>query len=195
MLTFDGWTLDCVCWWRHRLGGLHFRSRWLPSLLAQPGHKILRSVVRSHRKWTSRFLRLSCWMRDVERRAPQPRRHLLRGSFAPVISTENQGDWCCEWLDGLRHKHRMLHDFPCFYALQEADPWTTSAMNVPGYIVYGTDHGRTAILCPREVNHFRRSWVDNERAQPFWWALPCCFQFTCRTVVAMRWTSSRPWSR
>ena len=27
----------------------------------------------------------------------------------------------------------------------------------------GTDHGRTAILCPREVNHFRRSWVDNER--------------------------------
>ena len=36
-------------------------------------------------------------------------------------------------------------------------------MNVPGYIVYGTDHGPTAILCPREVNHVRRSWVDNER--------------------------------
>ena len=36
-------------------------------------------------------------------------------------------------------------------------------MNVPGYIVYGADHGRTAILCPREVNHFRRSWVDNKR--------------------------------
>ena len=36
-------------------------------------------------------------------------------------------------------------------------------MNVPGYPVYGTDHGRTAILCPREVIHFRRSWVDNER--------------------------------
>ena len=36
-------------------------------------------------------------------------------------------------------------------------------MIVPGHIVYGTDHGRTAILCPREVNHFRRSWVDNER--------------------------------
>ena len=29
--------------------------------------------------------------------------------------------------------------------------------------MYGTDHGRTAILCPREVNHFRRSWVDNDR--------------------------------
>ena len=36
-------------------------------------------------------------------------------------------------------------------------------MNVPGFIVFGTDRGRTAILCPREVNHFRRSWVDNER--------------------------------
>ena len=36
-------------------------------------------------------------------------------------------------------------------------------MNVPGFTVYGTDHGRTAILCPREANHFRRSWVDKER--------------------------------
>ena len=36
-------------------------------------------------------------------------------------------------------------------------------MNVPGYIVYSTDNGRTAILCPREVNHFRLSWVENER--------------------------------
>ena len=36
-------------------------------------------------------------------------------------------------------------------------------MNVPGSIAYWIDHGRTAILCPREVNHFRRSWVDNER--------------------------------
>ena len=36
-------------------------------------------------------------------------------------------------------------------------------MNVPGYIVCGTDHGRTAILCPREVSHFRRSFVANEK--------------------------------
>ena len=36
-------------------------------------------------------------------------------------------------------------------------------MNVPGYIVYGNDHGKTAISCPREVGHFRRSWVDHER--------------------------------
>ena len=57
----------------------------------------------------------------------------------------------------------FCHELPCFYALQETDHWTISAMNVPGYVVYGTDHGRTAMLCPREVNHFRRSWVDNER--------------------------------
>ena len=36
-------------------------------------------------------------------------------------------------------------------------------MNPLGYIVYGRDHGRTSILCPREVNHFRRSWVGHER--------------------------------
>ena len=102
-------------------------------------------------------------MRDVERRAPQPRRHLLRGSFALVNLHREKGDWCCEWLGDLRHRHHILHDLRCFYALQETDHWTTSAMNVPGYIVYGTDHGRTAILCPREVDHFRRSWVDNGR--------------------------------
>jgi endonuclease/exonuclease/phosphatase family metal-dependent hydrolase len=66
-------------------------------------------------------------------------------------------------MDDLRHKHHFLQDFPCFYALQETDNWTTSEMNVPGYIVYGHDNGRTAILCPRKVNHFRRSWVDHER--------------------------------
>ena len=36
-------------------------------------------------------------------------------------------------------------------------------MNVSKYTVYGRVHGRTAILCPREVIHFRRSWVDTER--------------------------------
>ena len=36
-------------------------------------------------------------------------------------------------------------------------------MNVPGYVAYGCDHGRTAILCPRQVGHFRRTWVDAER--------------------------------
>ena len=32
-----------------------------------------------------------------------------------------------------------------------------------GFVVCGADHGRTAISCLREVNHFRRSWIDNER--------------------------------
>ena len=36
-------------------------------------------------------------------------------------------------------------------------------MNVLGYIVHGRDRGRTDSLCPREVNHFRRSWADHER--------------------------------
>ena len=35
-------------------------------------------------------------------------------------------------------------------------------MIVPGH-THGNDHGKTAILCPREVNHFRRSLVDHER--------------------------------
>ena len=47
--------------------------------------------------------------------------------------------------------------------LCKRDNGTTSAINVPGCIVYGRDHDRTAILCPREVNHFRRSWADHER--------------------------------
>ena len=67
------------------------------------------------------------------------------------------------WLDDLRHKHNILHDFPCFYSLQETDNWTTSAMNVPGFIVDGRDHDKTATPCPREVNHFRCSWFDHER--------------------------------
>ena len=36
-------------------------------------------------------------------------------------------------------------------------------MNLLAYIVYGIDYGWTAILCPREVDHFRRTWVDNGR--------------------------------
>ena len=76
-------------------------------------------------------------MRDVERRA------LAAGVLSP---------WLCrtifDWLDDLRHKHHISHDFLCFYALRETDNWTTSAMSVPGYIVYGRDHGRIAIFVP-----------------------------------------------
>ena len=37
-----------------------------------------------HRRWT-RGCSDSCWMRDVEGRAPPPRRLLLCGSFAPLV--------------------------------------------------------------------------------------------------------------
>ena len=36
-------------------------------------------------------------------------------------------------------------------------------MHVPGHIVYGRDLGNAAILCPRQVKHFRRSWVSHDR--------------------------------
>ena len=39
-------------------------------------------------------------------------------------------------MDDFRHKHRLLLYCPCFYALQETDNWTISAMDVPGHIVY-----------------------------------------------------------
>ena len=71
--------------------------------------------------------------------------------------------WCCEWLDDLRHKRRFLLDVPCFYALQETDNWTTSAMNVLGYTACGRDLCERAILCRRQVSHFRRSWVNHQR--------------------------------
>ena len=97
-------------------------------------------------------------VRDVLRRAPL----VLSLWFFCKTNREND-DWCCECLDDLRNKHRILHEYSCFYALQETDNWTTSAMSVLGYIVCGSDHGKTAILWLWEVNHFRRSWVDHER--------------------------------
>ena len=75
----------------------------------------------------------------------------------------------------------FLLDFPCFYALQETDNWTTSAMNVPGFVVYGRHHGRTAILCTREVNHFRRSWVEHERCTAMLVGVALC-------LCAAQWT-------
>ena len=44
---------------------------------------------------------------------------------------------------------RLLHDLPCFYALQETDNWTNFAVDVPGHIVYGCDLGKIVILCSR----------------------------------------------
>ena len=85
-----------------------------------------------------------------------------------AINLIRKNDWCCEWLDDLRRKH-ILQQFPCFYALQETDNWTTSAMNVHGYIAHGRDHGGPATFCPREVHHIRRSWADHKRCTANMW--------------------------
>ena len=69
---------------RHHVGGLGGGTAWsncthdLASFLhcrRDLGAKFRKKFVSSHRKWTSMFCRLSCWMRDVGRRAPPPRRH------------------------------------------------------------------------------------------------------------------------
>ena len=49
------------------------------------------------------------------------------------------------------------------FALEETGYWRISAMHVPGHIVYGRDLGKTAIFCPRQVKHFRRSWISHDR--------------------------------
>ena len=53
--------------------------------------------------------------------------------------------------------------FPAFTLCKRLTIARPLQLNVVGYIVYGRDHGRTAIVCPWEVNHFRRSWADDER--------------------------------
>ena len=151
-LTSDRSTQDSACLLLcHRPGAqLSDPRRLRRSRLAPLGYCTRKNSKALRRVWTSRHCRHFGVMRDAERRAPLPRVCCPRGSFARSISIANKGDWCCQWLDDFRHKHRILHHCPCVYALQETDKWTTSAMNVPGYIVYGNDHGRTTILCPRE---------------------------------------------
>ena len=110
--------------------------------------------------------------------------------FRIINLNRGKCDWCCEWLDDLRHEHHILHDSPCSCALQETDNWTTSAMNGPGYIAYGRDHSRTAI------NHFRRSWVDTERRRSaILVGSTVLLSVLCRSVAAMRRTTSRLWRR
>ena len=67
--------------------------------------------------------------------------------FCTINLNRGKGDCCCEWLDDLRLKQRFLHDFLLFLRL--AREWTTSAMNVLGYKVYGRDY----------VNHFPRPFM------------------------------------
>ena len=66
-----------------------------------------------------------------------------------------------EWLLQ-QQKHRCLHDF-LFFAPQETDHWKITEMEVENYIVFGCEHCRKAILCPRHVSQFRRSWLCHAR--------------------------------
>ena len=136
---------DCFqhCWANWVLNRENFKKCALPQLL-----------TRCRRFWTTR---------DAGGHVLQPRESLDCGFFFANNLNREIGDWCFEWLDDLRHKHHILHDFRCFFALQKTCNWRTSAMNVLGHIAYRRDHSRTAILRPRELNHFRLSWVDRER--------------------------------
>ena len=111
-------------------------------------------------------------MRDAERRTLLPRGLRLRGSFAPSVKKKVFGAAIVWTTCDTNH---ILHDYPCVHALQETDKWTTSAMNVPGNIVYGSDHGKTAILCPREFFSVAHG-VTMRGAPPLWWGQRCFFQ-------------------
>ena len=69
------------------------------------------------------------------------------GTAALLHDVNLNRDWCC--------------DFPCFYSLQETDMWTVHCACLDT-MLKGRDHGRTAILCPWEVNHFCRLWADHD---------------------------------
>ena len=92
---------------------------------------------------------IQTFLSDVERRAPPPRARC--GVCVASRPTTDITFFFVE-VNGAKEPRR-----------QETGNWTTSAMNVSGYIVYDNDHGRTAILCPPEVDHLRRSWADHER--------------------------------
>ena len=49
------------------------------------------------------------------------------------------------------------------FALQEPDNWNVTRKEVRGYLVYGCDHGKTAIVCSGPVCQVRRSWDRHER--------------------------------
>ena len=89
--TSDGWIRDSECRWRHRREVRRSRAHLLPSQQAQHGNPTLNGfeILRHTWTWTWRS-RPFCLMRDAEGRAPLPRRHLHRGSFAPSTSAEKK---------------------------------------------------------------------------------------------------------
>ena len=174
--TSDGWIRDCECRWLHRLEELRCRPHSLPSQEAQLGNSILKDSEFLLHKWMLKRFRPCRRMRDAEGCAPPATEASSPWLFCTINLNREKGEWCCEWLDDLRHKHHILHDYPCFYTLQETDNWTTSSINGPGYIVYGTDLGRTAICAHGRLVIFVAHGLIMKDAPPFWWARQCCFQ-------------------
>ena len=66
-------------------------------------------------------------------------------------------------MDDVPHRHALLRNYACVFALQEIENWKVSEMNVHGFECSGWDAGRTAILCPIQLCQVRRSWESHER--------------------------------
>ena len=93
----------------------------------------------------------------------QPRGILGPWLFCTINLNRENGDGVVSGWTTCDTSTYFCMTFRVFYALQETDNWTISAMYVPGHIVYGRDLGKTAILCPRQVCQFHRSWVSHAR--------------------------------
>ena len=97
------------------------------------------------------------WRRcDVELALRKPLISVSRGSFARLMSIVEMGKMLGDW--HLQHSHLFLKQCPCVFALEETDNWRVTEMKVTGYVCYGWDDGRAAILC-----QVCRSWECHER--------------------------------
>ena len=145
----------------------------------------LKSFVSSHRKWTSKFFRL---LLDAWRRSSP-------WLLCTITLNREKGDWCCEWFVDLRHKHHILYELPCFMHCKRL---------IIGRLLRWTFVDTLCMVLTMVVQPFWSSGrlitfvaqgLTTRDAPPSWWARRCCFQFTCRTMVAMRWSTSKLWNR
>ena len=101
---------------------------------------------------------------DAESVPLQPCGILVRGSFAQLISIEKMGNGVVNGWTICNTSTDFCTTFHVFTLCKRLTigrflPW----MRLVIFIVYGRDLGKTAILCPRQVCQFRRSWVSHER--------------------------------
>ena len=59
------------------------------------------------------------------------------------------GPWVLCTIKGVRILVEDLRHRLCVFALQETDNWKVREIDVPGYVCYGWDEGRTAIFVPQ----------------------------------------------